>query len=244
MKIFVLNLPRATDRLRIMRERLADLGLEAEILPAVEGARIDRGSLPAGTEPGLSPGELGCYLSHVRFWETVVEQGLPAAIILEDDVLLDPALLEVAQGVLALGYPVDAVRLSALRPVRGITLGALPGGRRLVLPNKNPSGTQGYLVTQAGARRLLAALPVPRAPIDTTLDAYWKHDLYVPVVTPAVVEEDSTIASSIQGRFGSGKRKTLARHLAQVTEAQRRKLRVFLLARRLQRRSQAANQAK
>jgi hypothetical protein len=41
---------------------------------------------------------------------------------------------------------------------------------------------------------------------------------------------DSTIGS---GRFGGGQRKSLRRHLARVAEAQRRKITVFLMARRL-----------
>ena len=92
MKIFVLNLERAVERRQSMLQHLSGLGIEAEILPAVEGARLPPSSLPAGTDPRLSPGEVGCYLSHVRFWEIVVERGLEHAIVLEDDVLCSPRL--------------------------------------------------------------------------------------------------------------------------------------------------------
>ena len=129
--------------------------------------------------------------------------------------------------------PFDALRLSALRPIRGETLATLSGGERIVLPTKNPSGTQGYMVTLEGARRLLQRLAVPHCPIDTALDAYWKHGLCIPLVSPSVVAEDASIASSIEGRFGGRQRKTLGRHLARVAEAQRRKIAVFLMARSL-----------
>ncbi|WP_374262415.1 glycosyltransferase family 25 protein [Zoogloea sp.] len=237
MKIFVVNLERAAERRVAILRHLAELGLEAEILPAVEGARVDRASLGPDAEPGLSNGEVGCYLSHVRFWQTVVERRLPHAIILEDDVICSPTLMRVADEIAALDLPWDAVRLSALQPIRGIPLLTLSGGERLILPNKHPSGTQAYMVSLAGARRLLDAIAVPKGPIDDTLDRYWRFGLCVPVLSPSVVVEDASLASSIAGRFGSDGGNSIprrvARHFARVAEAERRKIAVFLMARRL-----------
>lgn len=233
LSIFVINMERAVERREKILAHLRGLGLEAEILPAVEGARVPPEDLPPGTHPDLSPGEIGCYLSHVRFWEIVVQRGLPHALVLEDDVLCSPRLQEVVDEALASGVPFDALRLSALRPIRGETLATLSGGERIVLPTKNPSGTQAYLVTLEGARRMLARLAVLNCPIDDTLDLYWRHGLRIPVLSPTLVEEDPSLASSIAGRYGSDERKTYLRHLARVAMAQRRKLTVKLMARRL-----------
>lgn len=239
MKIFVLNLERAVDRRVLMEQRLAELGLEAEFLSAVEGARVDRRRLPAGSEPRLSHGELGCYLSHKRSWEIVVERGLDHAVVLEDDVVLSPELPRVIAQLAGLDLAFDMVRLSSLGPVRGIPVARLDGARSVILPNKNPSGAQGYLVSQAGARRLLARLAVPRRPVDDEFDLYWKYELCVPVVFPCVVAEDSSLASTIGARMDGRHRKTVGRHLARVVEAKRRKLAVFLLARRLKARNRS-----
>ena len=236
MHIFIINLERAAERRETILRHLRGLGLEAEILPAVEGAHLPPGSLPQGTHPGLSPGEIGCYLSHVRFWETVVARRLPHAIVLEDDVLCSPSLMRVATETAALGLPLDALRLSALRPIRGLPIATLSGGERLILPTKNPSGTQGYMVSLAGAQRLLEALSVPRCPIDAALDAYWKHGLRVPLVSPSVVTEDASVASTISGRFGTHRSNRFVQHIARVAQSQRRKLTVFLMARQLRRR--------
>lgn len=237
MKIFVINLERAADRRVAILRHLHELGLEAEILPAVEGVKVDRATLGPGAEPGLSNGEVGCYLSHLRFWQIVVERKLPNAIVLEDDVICSPALARVADEIAALDLPFDAVRLSALQPIRGIPLLSLSSGEKLILPNKHPSGTQGYLVSLAGARRLLAALAVPKGPIDDTLDRYWKYGLCVPVLSPSVVVEDARLQSSIGARFGNAAARhplqRLSRHLGRIAEAERRKLAVFLMARRL-----------
>jgi glycosyl transferase family 25 len=243
MKIFIVNLERAADRRAAILRHLAELGLEAEILPAVEGVKVDRATLGPGAEPRLSNGEVGCYLSHVRFWQLVVERRLPHAIVLEDDVVCSPSLLRVARDAAALMPPFDAVRLSALQPIRGIPVATLSGGEQLILPTKHPSGTQGYMISLEGARRLLAAIPVPRSPIDDTLDRYWKYGLCVPVVSPSVVVEDPSIASSIGARFGSqgqdGVARRVTRHFARVAEAEHRKISVFLMARRIKAKLQA-----
>ena len=234
MKIFVINLERAVERRERVLQRLHGLGIDAEILPAVEGESVDRSKLGAGAEPGLSAGEIGCYLSHVRAWQAVVEGSLDHAIILEDDVVCDPAMIRSANEIKALGLPLDAVRLSALQPIRGLTIAHLSGDRRLLLPTKNPSGAQGYMVSQQGVRRLLQKLQTPRLPIDDAFDVYWKHDLCIPVVSPSLVVEDRSFPSNIAGRFGSDIPKSLGRHLVRIAESKRRKFLVFLMARRLQ----------
>ena len=237
MKVFVLNLERAPERRRAMLSQVREHALDAEILSAVDGAKIDRASLPPGTRASLSSGEVGCYLSHLCAWQTVVSRGLDHAIILEDDVIISPALKRAVEEIAALELPFDAVRLSALRPVRGIPVASLSGGVQLVLPTKNPSGAQGYLVSQAGAKRLLVQLAVPQKPVDDAFDDYWKHGLCIPVLHPSLVEEDSALSSTIGHRADSHPPKTLLRHLTRVVEAQRRKLAVSLMARRLRARA-------
>jgi hypothetical protein len=166
MKIFVINMARATERRTILRH-LDELGLEAEIPPAVEGAKIERSTLGPDAEPGLSAGEIGCYLSHIRFWQIVVERELEHAIVLEDDVICDPAMMTVAEEIASLKLPVDAVRLSALQPIRGRTIARLSGGHSLLLPNKNPSGTQGYMVSLQGPATCCRCCRCPSSPSTT-----------------------------------------------------------------------------
>lgn len=232
-KIFILNLERAPRRRRIMLDRLAALGLEGEILTAVDGRKLTGADLPPGTEPGLTPGEIGCYLSHVGSWKTVVRRGLSHAVILEDDVILSPKLVELVGEIIALGIPFDAVRLSALFPVRGIPVASLSGTARLVLTTKPPSGAQGYLVTLEGARRLLAKLSVPKMPVDVAFDRYWKYGLRMPLLFPAVVEEDKALESTIVTRIRHTRRETISQRLSHLVEKRIRKVAAFFMARRL-----------
>lgn len=230
VKVFVINLARCPERREIMTRRLQSLGLEAEFVPAVDGEQLCKDELHPAPEPTLSPGEVGCYLSHVRCWQAVVDGQLAHAVVLEDDVLLSTDFAEVLAELAVRQLPFDAIRLSALMPVRGLRVASLPGGYNFILPNKNPSGCQGYFVSLTGAKRLLARLSVPRQPVDNAMDRYWKYNLCIPVLFPCVVKEDTTGASTICGRMADGQRKNFRRHLARVWESKRRKLRVLLLA--------------
>lgn len=232
-KIFILNLDRATQRRNTMLDRLATLGLDAEFISAVDGRELNATDLPHGTEPLLSPGEIGCYLSHVNFWRTVIRRKLPYAVVLEDDVILKPDFIHVIEKITTLNMPFDAVRLSALLPIRGITVASLPGNLHLVLPKKPPSGTQGYLVSINGAKRLLSKLAVPKQPIDVALDRYWKYGLCIPVVCPSVVEEDRALESTIVHRIRDTHRETALRRISHLANKRWRKIAVFFMARRL-----------
>ena len=79
----------------------------------------------------------------------------------------------------------------------GHTIADIDHAHRLVLPTKSVSGTQGYLVSRHGARRLLTQLNDIRLPIDTALDRYWLLNTPIGVVTPPLVGEDGDSPSDI-----------------------------------------------
>ena len=58
----------------------------------------------------------------------------------------------------------------------------------------------------------------------------------MPLVSPSVVTEDASVASTISGRFGTHRSNRFVQHIARVAQSQRRKLTVFLMARQLRRR--------
>ncbi|MCE1184755.1 glycosyltransferase family 25 protein [Zoogloea sp.] len=237
MQVFVLNLARADERRTRMQARLDALGLKAEFFPAVEGRLLPSEVLEEGAQLGLSPGELGCYFSHLALWKEVLARGSEGALVLEDDTVLDPALPQVLNEIRSLPHAFDLVRLSSLNPVRGVTVARLKAGRQLVLPTKNPSGTQGYWVSRAGAARLGQILARPRLPIDDELDAYWQYGMCIPVLTRPVIREEDDAVSLIGARGGSTSKneKNLRQHFARVVQAQRRKLAAFRMAWRLNR---------
>jgi glycosyl transferase family 25 len=232
-KIFILNLDRSTQRRKIMLDRLATLGLEAEFLSAVDGRGLTAADLPAGTEPGLTPGEKGCYLSHVNSWKTIIQRQLSYAIVLEDDVIISPNLMSVVEEVIALEMPFDAVRLSYLRAFRGIPVASLSDNACLMVPQNPPFGAQGYLVSLDGAKRFLSRLSVPRQPVDEAFDRYWKYGLCIPVLVPSVVEEDKSQGSTIVNRIRDTYRETAIGRVSHLAEKRCRKIAAYFMARRL-----------
>ncbi|MBA3911770.1 MAG: hypothetical protein C0524_18315 [Rhodobacter sp.] len=101
--IFVISLPVATERRAILGNKLAAAGLAFQFIDAVDGrnglapeweARIDRPGAHERYGYPMSDGEFACSLSHQLAYVRVLEQGLPGAVILEDDAILTPAFAQ------------------------------------------------------------------------------------------------------------------------------------------------------
>lgn len=97
MKAFVINMDYNHGRLAHMKRQLSRFPFEFErvhgITPAEYGAFGLKGwshvrSLIANRRR-LLPGQLGCTYSHLWIYHQIVEQNLPAALVFEDDVVLD-----------------------------------------------------------------------------------------------------------------------------------------------------------
>lgn len=96
MKTYLINLDRSTDRLAVMNERMSAIGITAERVSGVEGAKLDLKSeniaVPNYKYPrSLTLGEIGCFLSHRKCWEKFVQSGDEWALILEDDCIFHKA---------------------------------------------------------------------------------------------------------------------------------------------------------
>ena len=89
LPVFVISLKSATERRALIEEHLRGLGIDYELINAVKGDELEpsyrREINPAGN---MSPGTLGCYLSHIHVYERMIEKQLPVALILEDDTVL------------------------------------------------------------------------------------------------------------------------------------------------------------
>lgn len=203
--VFVVNLARCPERRVDMAARCAAAGLTPTFVTAVDGAQL--GPLPParylpararrlhGRE--LSPGELGCQLSHEGLWRRVLDAGLPWALVLEDDVELAPDVGAALADVAALTRPWELVRLAATRARRGRAVQPLSGGRQLVRLAKGGMGTQAYAVSAAGARKLLAQTERIDYPVDEAMDRYWESGLDVYALWPYPVRDDPRYGSTI-----------------------------------------------
>ncbi|UXY15566.1 glycosyltransferase family 25 protein [Chitiniphilus purpureus] len=210
MQVFVISLAQREDRRRHIRQHLAERGVAFDFADAVDGralADADRARLydPAlarqrGERRTLTPGELGCSLSHLALYRRMLEQDLPAICVLEDDAELSPDFAEVLAA-LAPALKADAtprVVLLNRRAKRYSAWGAaaLAAGRRRCRAVE-AQGTDGYVLNRAAAQSLLQTL----SPVWTVADCWdWllaRHTLRIDCVVPYVVSCRDDLVSDI-----------------------------------------------
>ncbi|MBB1476923.1 glycosyltransferase family 25 protein [Shewanella sp. SG41-3] len=221
-KVFLINLDSSTERFTFMDDQLKQLGIEYQRISAVYGKDLHATDISKVYDPQtnlqkydkkLNLGEIGCYLSHVQCWQMIIDQQLDYALILEDDSVLDPALMTVIQHIDNLSTDWDYIKLCHGRKQKGIVQSiALDERFSLSTCLKLPSSTRGQCVSLAGAEKLLAtAYPIAR-PVDIDIQYWYEKQLRCFVVRPfPVIATDLDSDISRQGRRNNAKRHHLLR---------------------------------
>ena len=225
MRAYVINLARSADRRSHITAELNGIGIDHEIVTAVDGqgldlhdtARVD----PAFLKLEHQPGAAGCALSHLSVYARVVADGPDKALVLEDDVLLPADLEGLAEAVARrlTGAEVALLNFDNPEPVRLSSEGAagLPAGRLLALPIDitQPRSSAAYMITREACERMLkTALPVR-----VLADAWWHFYREgaldrVRCVTPMPVRKSPRYTSTIGCyALGEGLRARLAEPL-------------------------------
>lgn len=203
--VLVINLDRSPDRLKRIGERLDSLGLAWERLPASDGRLLDTHdtALLDRTEFGRRhgkhplPGELGCYLSHVRAMRRVSESGAEFGLILEDDVQLGPTLPAVIASLQGCAQDWDLVKLSGIhhgnpRPVR-----RLDRQHDLVVMLTRCTTSGAYFINRRCADHMGRHMLPMCIPFDHEFDRGWRWGVKVRYVQPYPVLHDQQTASTI-----------------------------------------------
>jgi len=219
LPVLLINLDGSVDRLKKASSQLAAAGISFERLPAVDGRllpEIERSRLAPWDRKAffkpLSPGEIGCYLSHLAALERIVKEGWARALVLEDDFLLAPdfpsrlrELLETPGSVPPLVKLEGACR-------GGKVERSLPSGMRIMRNRRAPSRTIAQLWSLDGARTFLAKASRLRRPVDVQIKHWWETGVEVLYVTPAPIKDgDATGAGSTIGARNPGDLKSRLR---------------------------------
>ncbi len=188
LPVYLINLPRDGQRLQAMTRQLQDLALPFEVLPAVCGrdllpaeraALYDEQTNARRFHAPLVDGEIGCYASHLRAWQRLLDSGAPAALVLEDDVLLRPSLLPVLRALASRPHGWQMVKLIGRDVERPWHPKVLTDGVALIGYRRLPSLTSAYVLSREGAASLLAARRRFFRPVDTDLRHWWECGLSV-----------------------------------------------------------------
>ena len=201
MKCIVINLPRAQARREAMRKQFDALVMEYEIFDATDWrdigeedwALVDRESRDREGRRPLSDGMIACHLSHRKALEGVAAGDDEFAAVFEDDVTLAPEIggaLDALARLYASGWEFDFVFLHRHNTDKTFApLKRVDSGIRLGITKFSDWGTQSYVVSKKGARRLLERFPKIINRTDHTLHAYWESGLNVfSLETPVVFD--------------------------------------------------------
>lgn len=200
--IFVVSLATASDRRAAFADRAATAGLSWRFFDACtarpENLAIDEQAVLANKGRALTRGEIGCYASHYSIWRQMIDRGVAQAIVLEDDTIVDWAYLRLLAATDLAAHGFQYLRLYAKRPTshRIVAKDFLQHSRTVIELIGHAYGTQGYVVTLAGARTLADHCRTIRRPIDDEMDRSWAHGVRNLALFPAPILE-ATVASDI-----------------------------------------------
>lgn len=213
LPVFVINLDCSADRLESAQKQLSSCGITMERFPAIYGKSLTLQQVEECYDPALnyakfrrplSPGEIGCYLSHRAVWRKMVEHNISAAVVLEDDIQVETGFPDVLQQVRRLkGW--DMIKLSDNRNGQGEHALPLDDTYRLVNFHKVPNCTTGYAISLSGARKLLSRERFYR-PVDVDLQFYNELDLTLYSILPYTIWPSDYFNSEID-RMSGGTRK-------------------------------------
>ena len=190
-EIFMVNLERRPDRYERMKYNFDQLGIDHKWVPAMDGRKITEEflaeagikMLPEFSEPyhgrALTYGEIGCFLSHYRLWQQIVEEELDLVLIFEDDIKFEPYFISKLEYLKSELFDLegswDLVFLGR-KILHNSEEPWLEGSEQLVKVDYT-YWTLSYLLTLRGAKLLLAGEPLGKmVPVDEYLPImYGRH---------------------------------------------------------------------
>lgn len=160
----VINLDRSPDRLAHISGEFGRAGMTFERFAAVDGVAIPDSVKPYFCDDAgkivspLRPGEIGCYASHLAVWQQIAAGKHGGTVLVCEDDMALPAgfrdLLAAIAGLAPSGW--DLINLSGKTKRAVVPVCRVSHDRHLVRFSRDPGSLAGYLISQAGARKLLA----------------------------------------------------------------------------------------
>ncbi|WP_237273641.1 glycosyltransferase family 25 protein [Sulfitobacter sp. M22] len=180
-EVFYINLDRVPHRREFMSLELQKIKLgKVNRFPAVD-AKVPGSLSEARFRSGISDrwalpkSAIACFESHRAVWQMIVDKGLDAALILEDDVVLSHELTAILSKLNASPQKIDVVKMDftdgnvCLGPVSDIN------GVQVRTLSKCAPSAGAYFVTKSGVERLLSESEVYGDTVDDFIFAPRKN---------------------------------------------------------------------
>ncbi len=208
MKIQIISLQSATARREAISQQMEKQALPWAFFDACDGTKqigppyVAEDAFRARGRT-LVKGEIGCYQSHWALWEMLANSDDKWWMILEDDHLLDPAFDVRSLVDAADQMTVNYVRLASIFLQKFAVLGMFKG-RQIVRFKSGPYGAGAYLISQTGARLLLASINAMLRPVDDEMDRFWANGIPAIAVFPAPTLNTGLAVSTISANDSRG----------------------------------------
>lgn len=184
-EVFMINLQRRTDRRDRMLRTLYEQEIACKVIAAVDGNALNVSQiqtmgihmLPGYSDPyhgrPITKGELGCFLSHYNIWKEIVDRGLKASLVIEDDlrfeIFFKRRLQNLMKELKSEGLDWDLIYIGRKRMQVDHPEKAVPNIHNLVVADYS-YWTLGYMMSLQGAKKLLEAEPLKKMlPVDEFL---------------------------------------------------------------------------
>jgi glycosyl transferase family 25 len=207
--IYVINLDRDVERMASLAGNLQALALPFERISAVLGKeepnweQLVDAELYASRnrEPMPRPGEVGCYLSHLKAMEEFLRTDALWCVILEDDVEVRPECVEVLAALDAKD-DWDLVKLFCFHYGMPMRKRALTPTHHLVVHLTRTTSSAAYAVNRRAAETLLKSMRPISEQVDHALERPWETGLPVRGVRPLPVVLAPVAATTTIGYDG------------------------------------------
>lgn len=224
---FVINLDSSTERLESISARLNELGISFERMPAVNGRLLLDEQITELTYPydhfeskvryprELTKGEVGCFLSHRKCWQKLLDSTEDWALIMEDDILISDIAAPYMKSPHWIPNTVQLCQLSCLKAIqkgkiRQETIDIDPTITLVGPLAPPPVGCQCYLISRSVARLALKTSQKLVAPVDDFLFSLWfdiANTYTVWRTSPTLVIPRSDVDSDVGSRAKKDVRK-------------------------------------
>lgn len=196
---YLINLDRSPDRLEKMKTEFSKAHLDFERISAVDARTLDETSYRVDNryDRDLMPGEIGCYLSHIKTLQSFLKTDYEFALIIEDDAILPENLTEKLNkalnqyATLKKKHQWDVLKLNSRK--RYIKIQDLDETHFLGASGTSiPITTIAAVWTRTAAEKFLKVAiengkAVIKRPIDCDLQHPWEYDLLIYSLLPSLI---------------------------------------------------------
>lgn len=218
--VLVINLDKDTERWEKCQKELEKAELQAIRIPGIYGPDMSDTEYKKNTTCTCyyfcTRKEVGCWLSHRKCWQYIVDNNIESALILEDDCIFDQDFQKkLKQYSKDIPENWDMILLGMLLECTKQTCGPLSKfanqARKILTGQRDENkyisenvykpnsfqGAHGYIVSRKCAEKLLSLLYLADGGVDIAIARQLQY-IKCYAVTPSIIRQDASIASSTQ----------------------------------------------